>query len=66
MDIEMERVREGLASADPESVLFIVVAALALEVALYSGVGVDEGPSLFRLRKSLEAVWGHDLPEVKE
>lgn len=60
---ERQLVEEGVRD-NPENVLEIVFAALRLERALYDQE--EHGRFLFRLRKSLEGVWGHDLPELDE
>lgn len=60
---ERQRVEEGVRD-NPEDVLEVVFAALRLERALYSRE--EYGPFLFRLRKSLEGIWGHDLPELDQ
>jgi len=42
----------------------VVRRALVLEKHTYAGR--DTASSLYRLRKSLEGIWGHELPELKE
>lgn len=71
-----ERIEEGLKRASFDELVEIVSAAIRLKTTLYrysgSGLSVSTtndldtraGPDLFRLRKSLEGIWGHDLPVV--
>lgn len=47
----------------PDSVVEIVELCLNLEKAYYDGE-MPLGPLFFNLRKSLEGVWGHELPCV--
>lgn len=61
---EHTQLLEGLRNAEFEEILQIVAAAIRLKAALYSQE--EFGAYLFRLRKSLEAVWGNDLPKVDE
>lgn len=63
MNEELERTREGIARASKEDIEEIIIAALKLEGAMYANKVTNE---LFRLRKSLEGVWGHDLPTLFE
>lgn len=49
---------------DPTQTQYVVAAALRLVRAMYAGE--DTTKFLFRLRKSLEGIWGHDLPELNE
>lgn len=62
--IEHGRLITGLRNAEFEEIVGIVAAALRLERALYAQD--DRRSYLFRLRKSLEGLWGDDLPEVDE
>jgi hypothetical protein len=48
----------------PDSVVEIVEASLDLEREYYRGE-VPLGPLFYALRKALEGVWGHDLPEAR-
>ena len=61
---DLEQLESGLKSADPDEIQDIVAAALRLERAMYSGE--DNGPYLFWLRKTLEGVFGQDLPRLDE
>lgn len=63
-DHERNRLQNGLRNAEFDEILDIVAAALRLEAALYDME--DSVAYLFRLRKSLEGIWGNDLPEVDE
>jgi hypothetical protein len=47
----------------PNSIMEIVEASLNLEEGYYKGGVAALGPMFFKLRKSLEGVWGHELPE---
>lgn len=60
-----ERIWQGIIAPDTDSddLINIISAALAIERKLYAKE--ELGDSLFRLRKSLEGIWGHDLPEVE-
>lgn len=70
-DVELEnlqRIRERVFcyETDREDIVNVFIAALGLESATYtsnSKIGNIEKAWLFRLRKSLEGVFG-DLPEV--
>jgi len=57
------RIEDGIRNADREDIMNALNAALAVEAKLYNNSAalgtVDE---LFALRKALEAIWGHDLP----
>jgi hypothetical protein len=64
MSTERERFLSGLDSADSQDIQSITAASLRLERALYDRE--DHGPFLFALRKSLEGVWGHDLPKLDQ
>lgn len=59
-----ESLLRGIQAADPENLLEIVAAAIRLECALYENV--DHERFLFRLRKALEGVWGHEIPVTDE
>jgi hypothetical protein len=59
-----ERVKRGIANADEDDIFDIVVAAIRLEKAWYAEQ--DLGSKFFTLRKALEGIWGHDLPDVDE
>lgn len=48
----------------PDNVVEIVEICLRLEKAYYAAEVVLD-PMFFDLRKSLEGVWGHDLPDVQ-
>jgi hypothetical protein len=56
------RFRDGLLEAKMEDLCPIVAAALKLQADLYAEQCTKD--SLFRLRKALEAVWGHPLPRL--
>jgi hypothetical protein len=67
------RIFEGLKKSDLEDIENIVTPALQIEEAYYR----IQDPQQFReelrqrqlvskLRKALEGIWGHDLPEVKD
>ncbi len=60
---ERERLIQGVERAEFEDILCIIAAALRLERAMYAEENTVD--YLFRLRKSLEGVWG-ELPEVDE
>lgn len=47
----------------PNTIVEIVEASLNLEWAYYRGGIAALGPMFFKLRKSLEGVWGHELPD---
>jgi hypothetical protein len=64
--IEQERFSKGLQEASEDDVRHVFAAAIALERALYDGNVENTNSSLFRLRKSLEGIYGCDLPEVNE
>ena len=62
---DLERFKMGLNNPhNRDEVCEIVAAALALERTLYS----REPPTkfIYRLRKALEGIWGHDLPTLDE
>ena len=62
---EAQRVKDFLSKEGNNEDLFsILVAAINLERRLYKRQ--DTIKALFRLRKSLEGVFGQDLPEVDE
>jgi len=48
----------------PDSVIEIIEASLELEENYYSR-GSPLGLLFYKLRKSLEGVWGHDLPDMR-
>jgi hypothetical protein len=50
----------GIASASREDIENALRAALNLEQKMYARE--DTAEALFRLRKALEGIWGHDLP----
>ena len=59
-------------SNNSEQVLSIIASALRLECVLYLSLEYtlyadeDSLAALFQLRKSLEGIWGHELPEIGE
>lgn len=63
MHPEDVRIQEGLKAADTDAddIFNIVRAALRLEAAMYRNEDTKE--QLFTLRKALEGIWGHELPE---
>jgi len=61
---ESDKLEHGLHAADHDDLRRVFAAALALERAMYAKQ--ETGPLLFRLRKSLEGIWGHELPLVDE
>lgn len=68
VNFETEEDREnflrGIRNPDNrEEIEYVVARAISLEQALYRQ---EKGEHLFRLRKALEGIWGHELPEVKE
>jgi len=62
------RVRDALANTHPDDVVAIVLAATDLQRELYKNRCENRcgGDKLFLLRKALEGVFGHDLPETEE
>ncbi len=63
------RVWEAIKKAEWEDIAEIVQCACNLEAALYitnchSGDKEAFGKQLFRLRKSLEGILGHDIPDT--
>ena len=52
-------VTEGVRNVGEETIVEIVDAAIQLQAAMYSNE--ETGPLLFRLRKPLEGIFGHDL-----
>ena len=65
---ERERFEAGLAHARQGAISDIIEAALNLEAELYENHVLCPVPNqrLFRLRKALEDVWGHELPVLEE
>ncbi len=59
-----ERIREGLQrrDTDADEVIDIIEAATALQSAMYKRDKGKEDKYLFRLRKALEGIFGHDIP----
>jgi hypothetical protein len=50
----------GVAAASPNDIRNVMRAALDLQEKMYANENSAE--ALFWLRKSLESIWGHDLP----
>lgn len=62
-DEEEIRFKEGLQlSIEMSDIWSIVRASINLERKLYKNE--DHSKELFALRKSLEGIWGHDLPNI--
>ena len=62
---EIERVKNALQREDPEDLIDVIVKSIRLQRLLYSVQPWDQeihGPALFELRKSLEGIFGHELP----
>ena len=58
---EHEQLLEILEDADfNDDIVELARTALRLEKAYYNGEDIK--PFMFQLRKSLEGIWGHDLP----
>lgn len=59
---EEERFRNGVIKADMASLESVVRCALVLEQAMYAGDATID--AVYCLRKSLEGIWGHELPRI--
>lgn len=61
------RVRNALDNCDPEDLVSIILAATDLQRELYKSRCENRcgGDKLFKLRKALEGIFGHDLPETE-
>ncbi len=58
--VDEQRFMDGIRDADCEDFEAVMRSALILERKMYSNENTVD--ALFRLRKSLEGIWGHDLP----
>ncbi len=63
MTEEAEKFYRGIMQSDLHELQIIVGAAICLERVLYAGE--DYKPDLYKLRKALENIWGHDLPKIE-
>ena len=61
------RIYEAVKNSEPEEIGDIIQAACRLEGSLYRNsskeVSQEVKDNLFKLRKALEGIFGHDIPE---
>lgn len=63
-----ERIRDAVENCETDDLVDIIAAAVDLEDALYKATCEKRcgGNNLFKLRKALEGVFGHDLPTKED
>jgi len=67
---EQERFEQGIAEATSGTKRDIILKALKVERIYYGSTGFwsnsDLTNPMYDLRKALEGIWGHDLPDLEK
>lgn len=61
-EMEVDNAKKGILEASYDQIYGIISSAIRLNIALYNQM--DPNPFLFKLRKSLEGVWGSNVPDL--
>ncbi len=65
---QRERVERAVERDDKSSIVDVILAACNLEDTLYASSCTNRcgGDELFKLRKALEGIFGHDIPTEED